>query len=140
MMPTDADADEQPRLPAAACHFCSPFVQAVRDPAGDFLLGGFFPNPPRAQPLPPELFAELNQPNLVYYHWEDTAERLTDLPQLSQLLLMLTRHKQFNRQSAAGKWLDRIAPALGSSVTEVKQTAPDELAFIRTAPGGFDGD
>jgi hypothetical protein len=118
--------------------FISPFVQAVREPAGDFLVGGFFPNPPKSRPLPPELFAALNQPNLVYYHWEVTSERLKELPpQLTQLLLVLTRHEQINGQSAAGKWFDRIEPALVSTVTEVTQTAPNELTFKRTAPGGL---
>jgi hypothetical protein len=117
--------------------FIMPFVKAVREPAGDFLVGGFFPNPPKAPPLPPELLASLNQPNLVYYHWEATAGRLKELPQLSQLLLVLSRHEQVNAESAAGKWLDRIEPALGNAVTEVTQTAPNELAIKRTAGGGL---
>jgi hypothetical protein len=118
--------------------FISPFVQAVHEPAGDFLVGGFFPNPPKSRPQPPELFAALNQPNLVYYHWEVTSERLKELPpQLTQLLLVLARHEQINGQSAAGKWFDRIEPALVSTVTEVTQTAPNELTFKRTAPGGL---
>ena len=79
----------------------------------------------------------LNQTNLVYYHWEATTGRLKELPQLSQLLLVLSRHEQVNAESAAGKWLDRIEPALGNAVTEVTQTAPNELAFKRTAPGGL---
>ena len=115
----------------------TPNVQAVREPAGDFLVGGFFSNPSKSKPLPPELFAPLSRSNLVYYHWEVTAERLKELPQMSQLALMLTRHRQLDAQSAAGKWLDRVTPALGSTVTEVMQTAPDELAYKRTAPGGL---
>jgi hypothetical protein len=117
--------------------FITPSVQAVREPAGDFLVGGFFPNAGQTRPLPPELSAAMNSPNLVYYHWEVTGERLKELPQLSQLLLVLTRHEQVKVPSAAANWLDRIEPSLGSSVTEVTQTAPDELAFKRTAPGGL---
>jgi hypothetical protein len=117
--------------------FISPFVQAVSGPAGDFLFGGFFPNLPKSPPLPPELIAHLNQPNLVFYHWEITAGRLKELPQMSQLVLLITRHEQLDGQSAAAKWLDRVGPALGSSVTEVTQTAPNELVFKRTAPGGL---
>jgi hypothetical protein len=117
--------------------FISPFVRAVSGPAGDFLFGGFFPNLPKSPPLPPELIAHLNQPNLVYYHWEISAERLKELPQMSQLVLLLTRHEQLDGQSAAAKWLDRIGPALGSSITEVTQTAPSELTFKRAAPGGL---
>ena len=117
--------------------FMMPNVRAAHGPMGDFLVGGFFPNPPKAPPPPPELLAPLSQPNLVYYHWEVTAERLKELPQLSQLLLVLTRHEQVQTESAAGKWLDSIEPALGNAVTEATQTAPNELAFKRTAGGGL---
>jgi hypothetical protein len=125
------------RISFTGLPFFSPFMQALHGPAGDFLFGGFFPNIPRAQPLPPELFTQLNQPDLVYYHWENSTERLKQLPQLTQLLLMVTMHRQFDTQSAAGKWLDRIGPALGYNVTEVSQTAPNELAFVRTSPSGL---
>ncbi|HSY73912.1 MAG TPA: hypothetical protein VK810_00435, partial [Dongiaceae bacterium] len=122
---------------------CGPFmimpnVTALHEPSGDFLFAGAFPNGPRKkQPLPPELFTRLAQPGLVYYHWEITAERLQELPQFSQLVLMLTKHQQVNVQSAAGKWLDKIEPTLGNTVTEVFQTAPDELTFNRKSPGGL---
>jgi hypothetical protein len=119
-----------------------PFVQALQDPAGDFLVGGLvggvFPRPPRALPPPPEVLAALNRPNLVYYDWEITAERLNSLPpQMMQMLLLVTRHEQLKMNSAAGKWFVRIGPTLGSTVTEVTQTAPNQLAFKRTAPGGL---
>jgi hypothetical protein len=115
----------------------TPFVQAWHEPAGDFLLGGFFANPLKAPSAAAELDAPLRQPNLVYYHWEATAERLKELPQFSQLLLVLTRRQQVQGQSAAGKWLDHIEPSLGASVTTVTETTPTELAFQRTAPGGL---
>ena len=101
------------------------------------MFAGVFPNGPKTKPLPPELFTQLGQTNLVYYHWEITAERLKLLPQLSQLALMVTRHRQLDAQSAAGKWLDRVGPTLGNTVTEVTQTAPNELTFMRKAPGGL---
>jgi hypothetical protein len=117
--------------------FISPFVQALREPAGDFLFGGFFPNTPRAQPLPPELLAVFDHPNLVYYHWEITADRLKLQLQLVQLSLMLTQHRQLQAESAAFKWLNLIGPKLGNTVTEITQTAPAELTFERKAPGGL---
>jgi hypothetical protein len=117
--------------------FVAPTLQAVREPAGDFLFAGVFPNAPRTKPLPPELINQLAQPNLVYYDWEITAERLKLLPQLSQLALMVTRHKQLDGQSAADKWLAAIGPTLGNTATEVMQTAPNELSFKRSAPGGL---
>jgi hypothetical protein len=118
--------------------FVAPNLQAVHEPAGDFLLAGFFPNSPgKPKPLPPDLFKQLGQPNLVYYDWEITAERLKMLPQLTQLALMLTRHQQLDAQSAASKWLAAVGPTLGNTATEVTQTAPNELSFKRSAPGGL---
>jgi hypothetical protein len=117
--------------------FISPFVQALHEKSGDFLLGGFFPNSPRSAPFPPELLAQLNVPNMVYYHWEVTSERLPQLLNLSQLGLALSRHKQLGGESAAVKWLNRIGPALGNATTGVTQTAPNELSFTRKAPCGL---
>ena len=115
----------------------TPYIQALHESTGDFLLAGFFVNPSRTPPPPPELLAPLSQSNLVYYHWEITSERLLELPQFSQLLLVLTRRQQINAQSAAGKWLDHVGPTLAGTVTEVTQTGPSELTFQRTAPGGL---
>jgi hypothetical protein len=120
-----------------AVPFAAPFVQALHEPAGDFLFGGFFPNSPRSQPLPPELFQQLNTPNLVYYHWEITADRLIELPELTQLMLLMTRHRQFDPQTAAGKWLNHVEPMLGPSVTEMTQTGPRELSFLHKSRGGL---
>lgn len=117
--------------------FVAPSLQAVREPAGDFLFASVFPNGPKNRPPPEELFAQLSQPDLVYYDWEITAERLKLLPQLSQLALMATRHQQLDAKSVAGKWLAAIGPTLGNSVTELTQTAPNELSLKRSAPGGL---
>jgi hypothetical protein len=117
--------------------FIAPFVRTLHEPAGDFLFGGFFPNPPRSEALPPALLQQLNTPNLVYYHWEITGDRLKELPELSQFMLLLTRHKQFNPQSTAGKWLNHVGPTLGPAVTTVTQTGPNELNFLRKSPGGL---
>jgi len=121
--------------------FISPFLQALKEPAGQYLFGGFFPNLPGRGSLPPELFERLAVKNLVYYHWEITAERLGDkfdlLPQLTQLGLMLTDRKQLDGLSTAGQWAKKIGPTLGNSVTEITQTGPAEMTFTRKAPGVF---
>ncbi len=117
--------------------FIAPNLRALHEPAGDFLFAEVFPNSPKSKPLPPELLAQLDRTNLVYYDWEITGERLKVLPQLTQLALMFTRHKQLAAQSAAARWLNRIGPALSNAVTEVTQTAPNELSFTRKAPGGL---
>ena len=69
--------------------FIVPALQPVREPAGDFLLAGLFPNSPSSRPLPTELLAQLDRTNLIFYHWEITAERLQEIRGLSQLALLL---------------------------------------------------
>src|SRR5205814_10243706 len=113
------------------------YIRVVKEPSGEFLLGGFFPNTARGKPLPAELFDRLNTPQLVYYHWEITAERLKELPQLSQLLLMVTHHRQLEGESAGHKWLERITPGLGNCLPIVTETTPAELVFTRKAPAGL---
>jgi hypothetical protein len=117
--------------------FIAPNLKAVREPAGQFLFWETFPNTPRSKPLPPELFQRLATKNLVFYHWEITAERMTQLLQFSQFGLMVTMHKQLEAGSAAFKWLQKIGPAPGNTDTEITQSGPAELTFARTAPGVF---
>jgi hypothetical protein len=124
-------------LSFAGIPFVAPFIRADHEADGDFLFGGFFPNTPRSKPLPPELFQQLNAPNLVYYHWEITSERLKELPELSQLLLMMTQHRQLPGGSMAQRWLTNCAPHFGSSVMTVTETSPTELSFARKMPGGL---
>ena len=121
--------------------FIAPYLHAVREPAGQFLFAGGFPNSPRSKPLPPELFQRLAEKNLVFYHWEITAERLGTklnlLPQLTQLSLMVTLHRQLDGNAAAFKWVRKIGPTLGNTTTEIIQTGPAEMAFTRRGPGLF---
>jgi hypothetical protein len=117
--------------------FIAPYLRTVREPAGQFLLAGAFPNTPRAKPLSPELFQRLAQKNLVLYHWEITAERLPQALNLSQLGLLLSSHRQLEGESASMKWIQNVAPKLGNNVTEITQTGPAEMTFARKAPGIF---
>lgn len=117
--------------------FIAPYLRAIREPAGQFLLAGAFPNTPRSKLLPADLFQQLAVKNLVFYHWEITAERLPTALNLSQLSLMLTLHRQLDGESAAMKWIQKISPLLGNTITQITQTGPAEMTFTRRAPGGF---
>jgi hypothetical protein len=114
-----------------------PYLDAMKEATGPFLFAGAFPNSPRSKALPPELFQRLAEKNLVLYHWEITAERWPQVLQLSQLGLLVTWHKQLEGESAAFKWMQKIVPTLGNTDTEITQTAPDQMAFSRKAPGGL---
>ena len=117
--------------------FISPYLEAKQERAGQFLLAGAFPNTPGPAPLPPELLTRLAEKNLVFYHWEVTAERAPQLLNLGQLSLLLTSHKQLDADSPAGKWFSKITPKLGNTVTEITQTGPAEMTLTRQAPGGL---
>jgi len=136
MMPFSLELTNN-QLSVRGAPFIAPYVRAVKEPSGDFLFGGFFPNTPKPTPLPPDLFKQLATPGLVYYHWEITAERLPQVLNLTQLGLVLTQRRQLDGKSAAAQWIHSMEPKLGNTVTTVTQTAPTELTFSRKAPSGF---
>ena len=117
--------------------FIAPYLRALNEPAGQFLFWEPFPNTPKSKPLPPELFQRLATKDLVFYHWEITAERMPQLLQLSQFSLMVTRCRQLEDTTASFKWLQRIGAALGNTDTEITQSGPAEFTFARKTPGIF---
>ena len=117
--------------------YAAPFLQSVNEPSGAFLLAGAMPNLLRSKPLPPELFQRLATKNLVFYHWEFTAERMPQVLQLSQLALVMTSHRQLPGDSPVTKWIQKYQAVLGNNVTEITQTGPAEMTFTRKATGLF---
>lgn len=117
--------------------FIVPHLRSLTEPSGQFLFLEPFPNTARSKPLPPQLFVRLQTGNIVFYHWEITAERLPECLQLGQFLLLMTRHKQLDGQSAAFKWMKRSGATLGNTDTEITQSGPAEMDFTRKAPGVF---
>ncbi len=115
----------------------APYLQARHEAAGDFLVSGFIPIAARGRPAPPELLARLKQSNLLYYHWEITAERLRVFPELYQLMFLVTGHRQLELGTAADKWLQRLGPTLGPTVTTATEISPTELNFERRAAAGL---
>jgi hypothetical protein len=117
--------------------YAAPFLQAVDEHSGHFLLAGAFTYTPDTTPLPPELLQQMAKTNLAYYHWEITAERFPQLLEITQLGLLMTQHQQLGTDSAALNWMRKITPHLGNTVTEIFLTGPDEMSFTRSAPGGM---
>ena len=94
--------------------------------------------------MPPELYRRLATKDLVFYHYEITANRIPQLLQLTQLGLTITRHKQLAEPStAAFKWLQKTAtnlvvnPARDHTDTEITQSGPAEFTFARKTPSLF---
>ena len=115
----------------------APYFREVNEPAGQFILAGAFPNTPRGRTPAPGWLQRFTEKNLVYYHWENTAERVPQLLNLSQLALVVSRHRQLDGHSAAFNWVQKSGAVPGESITEITQVAPDQLAFARKSPGLF---
>lgn len=117
-----------------------PYLRAVPGPAGEeFLFGGLFPPRDTRQPVPADLLQQLDRPNLVYYDWEITEERLQQWRQLWQLWALATFQPSLQKPIAQAKCLEAIASRLGNTVTEISQTGPGELTFLRKSHLGFTG-
>ena len=117
--------------------FVTPEVQVIKEPSGQYLLADGFPNLEHGKAPPPQLFQAADHTNMVFYHWEITSERFKELPELTQLALLLTRHRQLDPTLPAAQWLAHISPTLGNCVTEVTQTGPSELSFMRSGQAGL---
>lgn len=118
--------------------FVAPYFEAVKGTAGEFLFAGAFPNTPKSiQPIPGELFKRFEPKDLMFYHWEITSNRMETLNQIAQFTMMASWHQQLDGESAGFKWVHSVTPKLGSTLTQVFQTGPQEMTFSRTAPGFF---
>jgi hypothetical protein len=85
------------------------------------------------------LFAQVRgRTNLVYYDWEITEDRLSHSRQLYQLAALVAWRKT-GTNTPSRLWLDKIGSLLGNTVTEVTQTAPNELFLVRKSHLGFTG-
>lgn len=120
--------------------FFGPHLGAVRESAGDFLVGGIFPTVSHDGPMPVELVNEiLTRTNLVCYDWEITELRLIQWRALSQLSLILRNKPITTTDNPAQKWIDAVKTKLGNCGTVVTLTAPDELTLVRNSPMGLTG-
>jgi hypothetical protein len=120
-------------------------TRAGRD--GDYLVAKLFPASESKQAAPKGLWSQFEHgDNLVYYDWEFTGPRLQQWRLLCELLPVLppasviapppAGHGPAPRQPFAivDGWLAGLTPYLGNTVTEIKQTAPNELSFNRVTP------
>jgi hypothetical protein len=118
----------------------SPQLAAVKDGANQFLLGSLFVPLAGTNRAPPALFKEVeNRPNLCYYDWEITGQRLLQWRALYQLADIVTSRGFISTNAPTQRWLVTMAPALGNTVTEVTATSPTELTLVRTSHAGLTG-
>ncbi|MBI4660043.1 MAG: hypothetical protein HY735_14480 [Verrucomicrobia bacterium] len=118
-----------------------PYLRPAPESAPQFLQAGLFPlrdaatNPPPSDLL--DQFAR--RTNLLYYDWEITQERLTQLRTLIPFLSYILDLHNPDAASPSFKWLDAIEPKLGNSVTEITADSPRELKLVRNSQLGLNG-
>lgn len=162
--PTNVVKDLAPRLPALAkAHFTNepgnflwisnraewlwsglplfiPHLRPERSPNGEFLFAGLFPPGPKSNAAPAELLAQvMGRTNLVYYDWELTHERLSQMRHMAQLLDIINKRRLPTTNSTAFRWSREIEPLLGNSITEITLSSPKELSFVRKSDLGLTG-
>jgi hypothetical protein len=124
-----------------------PYVQALASDTMQFIHGGIFMLHPKRFPVPPELFSQIGtRTNLVYYDWEMSPFRISHCEQLYQAL-NLASHRTLQLAGTASKlWMKDLVRELSrdpmnpsQAVTEIVQTAPNELTLTRKSHLGLTG-
>lgn len=125
-------------LPAVA-----PFVTSVNVSGRDYLFAGcVLPWDSTNQP-PTELLAQVaGRTNLVYYDWEVTAARLSQVRVLEQIRDMVfdtssTMDDVGRTNSFGNAWLTAAAPLLGNVVTEISVQTPKTWSVKRKSSAGL---
>lgn len=127
--------------------FIQPYLQPTTNAGQKFLEAGIFPLPARQTPAPLDLFNQLGgRPNLVYYDWEITPQRLWNGRLLWDFFHILSRHLPQPDTSASKTWLTGLVNELwkdpsnpSQSVTEVTLASPTELRLVRKSHLGLTG-
>jgi len=126
------------RLVVAGSVPAVPTFEAQSEGNKKYLTFGFLPAVRSTNALAPEMLAQLNRPNLLYYDWEFTSAAAHHWHLGRQLLdLMEGRHAVVT--TPATQWLLAAATKMGECVTEGLVTAPDTIAIRRKSPIGLSG-
>lgn len=118
----------------------TPYLRAIREPVGDFLISGLMPSPKRDKPMPPNLISQgMAQKNLVYYDWEITGLRIQQWRSIDQLYYLASKMPLNTTNSPAQKWMDAARTKLDKCATTVNATGPNELTLVRNSAVGLSG-
>jgi hypothetical protein len=84
------------------------------------------------------LNAVLGTTNLVFYHAEQTGERIEGLLFIGQLFRMTFDKSQLPAAAAGTVWLKNLEPLMNGSTTVFTAAGDSRLAFSRVSTIGFD--
>lgn len=117
-----------------------PYLRTSEEPTDDFLMMGLLPvghgqftNPP-----PAALVGHVaKKENLIYYDWEITQARLSQLKLVFQFASWLSSRPKLAADSSADKWVNAIGASLGNTATEITLASPRELKLVRRSHLGL---
>lgn len=115
-----------------------PFLQAVANESGEYLLAGLAPVLNTNRPLPAELLAQLHGvTNTIVYDWEVTGPRLQQWLNFGQLVRFALSRGQLPVNSRSFTWLRALEGNLGNSATRITLADPSRLSFVRNSGIGL---
>lgn len=150
------------RLDLVGIPYFQPFLASTTAGGRPILAGGLSPMRRDGEAAPRALLEQLDgRPNLVSYEWETTGravvsreasgvetwgtvgrlQQLKELEQFRHLMRARERGKvplgaRGSIQVPGGQWMDAVAARLGDTITEVTQTGPAELTWVRLSQLG----
>lgn len=113
-----------------------PFIKS----SDGWIFGGLLPDTDASDHRPPPagmLQNILSRTNLVFYDWEITGARIQSCFYLDQTMHQILRRTPLPTDSAGAVWLNTLTSRLGSSVTVITRTAPNQLTFLRRSTMGL---
>lgn len=117
-----------------------PFLKAAPEPKDDHLLFGLLPMSSESTNLPPELLQQfVGRTNSIYYDWEITEARVTQLLQMAPFVFISANRILTVNSPAPQTLVKAMAPKLGNTATEATLTAADEIKVVRKSPIGLSG-
>jgi hypothetical protein len=114
-----------------------PYIEPAPAPHSSFLTAGLFPvRLHQPKPAPKELFAQLDQKNLVYYDWEITSERIQQWIPIWQLNYLVRGEYAPDNSAPSPKFLQTLRTNVANTITVGTLENPKRIKFTRQSQLG----
>jgi hypothetical protein len=132
-------ATNEPALAWTGLMMAIPYLDVGPAPHSSFLRAQFWPTRTLGEnnAAPPELFAQLQKKNLVYYDWELTGARLEQWVMFWQLGYISATELAPNNSAPSALLLRALFKRLGNTVTEGTLDNARRVKLVRQSPLGF---
>lgn len=118
---------------------CTPRVVGATQAGESYLVVGFFQGKTNNAPMPAELLAQLQKPNLAFFEWEITSESWPNWNVLAQYNQILLGRAPNEPNARAHRWMSSLTNQLGNAVTQVERQSPTRFTFTRKSDVGLNG-